>query len=397
MPSVRKRETAAGKSFYEISVSRGRGKSRLTKRWYVPEGWSQRAIDRELAAVAAEFERQCDTGEIISRSEQREKEAQEAAAAAQILTLRQYGERVFMPAKAVTMSENGRSVYQSELEKKIYPALGNVKMPEITPAQITALLLDQQSQGKAHSTVIKTYTVLHSLFKMAYMGDMIDRNPMDKVERPRPRKDEVKPTEPEAFTAAEVSQIMAAADQEPLKWRAMVHLLIDTGIRRGECCALRWENINFKTGAITIAGNLCYTKQKGVYLDTPKNGRARVVYAGVDTLAMLRHLRVEQAGKAISPYVFTQEESAEPMHPQSPTRYLHNFSRRYGIPDLHPHKLRHTFASLAITNGADVASVSEALGHSDKAVTLRMYTHADEQSIARAGQIVRDSIKKGGC
>lgn len=396
MPSVRKRETAAGKSFYEISVSRGRGKSRLTKRWYVPEGWSQRAIDRELAAVAAEFERQCDTGEIISRSEQREKEAQEAAAAAQILTLQQYGERVFMPAKAVTMSENGRAVYQSELDKKIYPTLGNVKMPEITPAQITALLLDQQSQGKAHSTVIKTYTVLHSLFKMAYMGDMIDRNPMDKVERPRPRKDEVKPTGPEAFTAAEVSQIMAAADQEPLKWRAMVHLLIDTGIRRGECCALRWENINFKTGAITIAGNLCYTKQKGVYLDTPKNGRARVVYAGVDTLAMLRHLRVEQAGKAISPYVFTQEESSEPMHPQSPTRYLSNFSRRYGIPDLHPHKLRHTFASLAITNGADVASVSEALGHSDKAVTLRMYTHADEQSIARAGQIVRDSIKKAG-
>lgn len=396
MPSARKRTTKAGLVFYEISVSRGRGRSRLTKRWYPPEGWSQKAIDRELAAVAAEFERQCDTGEIISRSEQREKEAQEAAAAAQILTLQQYGERVFMPAKAVTMSENGRAVYQSELDKKIYPTLGNVKMPEITPAQITALLLDQQSQGKAHSTVIKTYTVLHSLFKMAYMGDMIDRNPMDKVERPRPRKDEVKPTEPEAFTAAEVSQIMAAADQEPLKWRAMVHLLIDTGIRRGECCALRWENINFKTGAITIAGNLCYTKQKGVYLDTPKNGRARVVYAGVDTLAMLRHLRVEQAGKAISPYVFTQEESAEPMHPQSPTRYLHNFSRRYGIPDLHPHKLRHTFASLAITNGADVASVSEALGHSDKAVTLRMYTHADEQSIARAGQIVRDSIKKAG-
>lgn len=396
MPSTRRMTNKAGQTFYEISVSRGRGKSRLTRRWYVPEGWSQRAIDRELAAVAAEFERQCDTGEIISRSEQREKEAQEAAAAAQILTLQQYGERVFMPAKAVTMSENGRAVYQSELDKKIYPTLGNVKMPEITPAQITALLLDQQSQGKAHSTVIKTYTVLHSLFKMAYMGDMIDRNPMDKVERPRPRKDEVKPTEPEAFTAAEVSQIMAAADQEPLKWRAMVHLLIDTGIRRGECCALRWENINFKTGAITIAGNLCYTKQKGVYLDTPKNGRARVVYAGVDTLAMLRHLRVEQAGKAISPYVFTQEESAEPMHPQSPTRYLHNFSRRYGIPDLHPHKLRHTFASLAITNGADVASVSEALGHSDKAVTLRMYTHADEQSIARAGQIVRDSIKKAG-
>ena len=48
------------------------------------------------------------------------------------------------------------------------------------------------------------------------------------------------------------------------------------------------------------------------------------------------------------------------------------------------HELRHTFASIAITNGADVASVSEKLGHSDKAVTLRMYTHADQESIRRA-------------
>ena len=301
-----------------------------------------------------------------------------------------------MPAKAITMSENGRSVYQSELDKKIYPALGSTKMPEITPAQITALLLDQQNQGRAFATVVKTYTVLHSLFKMAYLGDMIDRNPMDKVERPKPRKGEIKPAEAEAYTPAEVQEILRAADQEPLKWRAMVYLLIDTGIRRGECCALRWENIDFKTGVITITGNLCYTKQKGVYLDTPKNGRARTVYAGPDTLALLRQLRVDQAGKAISHYVFTQEGSAEPMHPQSPTRYLHNFSRRYGIPGLHPHKLRHTFASIAITNGADVASVSQALGHSDKAVTLRMYTHASDESISRAAQIVRDSIKKAG-
>ena len=60
---------------------------------------------------------------------------------------------------------------------------------------------------------------------------------------------------------------------------------------------------------------------------------------------------------------------------------------------MHPHKLRHSFASIAITNGADVASVSEKLGHSDKAVTLRMYTHANEESIKRASQIFREALK----
>lgn len=396
MPSTRKLETKDGRVFYEISVSRGRGKSRLTRRWYPPDGWSRKAIERELSAVAAEFERQSDAGEVISRSEQKERDAQSVAEAARILTFRQYGERVFMPSKAVTMSENSRSNYQGYLNKKIYPALGELKLPEITPAQITALLLDIQAEGKAHSTVIKVYTILHSFFKMAYLGDIIDRNPMDKVERPKPRKEEVKTESPQAYTPAEVQALFQALDGEPLKWRALVHLLIDTGIRRGECCALRWQDVDFATGSITVSGNLCYTATRGVYLDTPKNGRTRTVYAGTATLALLRQLRGQQARKAISAYIFTQETGPEPMHPQSPTRYLKKLSERCGVPDLHPHKLRHTFASIAITNGADVASVSEALGHSDKAVTLRMYTHASEESISQAAQIVREAIEKAG-
>ncbi len=72
---------------------------------------------------------------------------------------------------------------------------------------------------------------------------------------------------------------------------------------------------------------------------------------------------------------------------------MKRFAQRYGIEGLHPHKLRHSFASVAITNGADVASVSEKLGHSDKAVTLRMYTHADEESIKRAGDIFRNALE----
>lgn len=396
MPSTRKMTTKSGKVFYEISVSRGRGKSRLTRRWYAPEGWSKKAIERELAAVSAEFERQCDAGEVISRAEQREKASQEAMEAAKILTLRQYGERVFMPAKTVTLSENARENYQSNLDKKIYPAIGDLKMPEITPAQISALLLDFQAQGKAHATVMKLYTILHSLFKMAYLGDMIERNPMDKVERPKPRKDEVKTSEPSAYTAEEVRKLLDVLETEPLKWRALVRLLIDTGIRRGECCALKWQNVDLKTGEIRIAGNLCYTTAKGVYMDTPKSGRERIVYAGADTIALLRRLRAEQASKAVSAYVFTRESDPEPMHPQSSTRYLRNLSARCGLPDLHPHKLRHTFASIAITNGADVASVSEALGHSDKAVTLRMYTHANAESVKRAAEITREAIKKAG-
>lgn len=394
MASPRLKTTKDGKRFYEIRVSRGRGKSYLTKRWYVPDGWSKKAIDRELAKVSAEFERQAKAGEVISREEQKEKDLQAKREAAKIQTLRLYGESVFMPTKAVTMSENGRSTYQGNLDHWIYPALGDLKMPDITPANIEALLLDMQAQGKAISTVIKVYTILHSLFKMAYGKDIIERNPMDKVDRPKARKDELRGQEADSYTIDEVQRIFSALEQEPLKWRTMLHLLIDTGIRRGECCGLQWKNIDFKANTITISGNLCYTPQKGIYLDTPKSGRIRTIDVDPNVIELLRQLRVEQSNKAISLWVFTQENSPEPMHPQSPTRYLKKFSERCGIPGLHPHALRHTFASIAITNGADVASVSEKLGHSDKAVTLRMYTHADQESMKRASQIFREALKK---
>ena len=394
MASTRKLNTKDGTTFYEIIVSRGRGRSQLSTRWYPPKGWSQKSIERELAKTAAEFERKVKAGEILSREEEREQERQNALEAAQIKTLKQYGEAVFMPSLAVRCAENTRSSYQSNLNNWIYPALGDLKIPDITAAQISALLLSMQSQGRSHGTVIKIYTVLQAIFKMAYLADVIDRNPMDKVQRPKPRKDEIKSTEAEAYTAEEIRHIIASLDNEPLKWRTMVHVLIDTGIRRGECCGLQWKDVDFKAGTITIRGNLCYTPDNGVYLDTPKNGRYRTIDVDPDVMALLQQLRLTQARSIMSPYVFTQEGSAEPMHPQTPTRYLKNFEKKYGISHLHPHKLRHSFASIAITNGADIASVSEKLGHTDKAVTLRMYTHADQESMKRAGQIFRNAIKQ---
>ena len=396
MASTRKRTTKDGQIFYEIRVSRGRGKSYPTSRWYPPDGWSQKAIDRALAKEASEFERRCHEGEVVSRAEQKENSLQQMREAAKIQTLKKFGEEVFMPAKAVTMSENGRYAYQGNLDHWIYPALGKLNMPDITPANISALLLSMQSQGKAHATCVKVYTILHSLFKMAYMTDVVPIDPMDKVERPKPRKNELKDADVEAYTVEEVQLIFTALEREPLKWRVLLRLLIDTGIRRGECCGLRWQNIDFKANTITIAGNLCYTPQKGIYLDTPKSGKVRTIDVEPEIISLLRQLRQEQASHAISTYVFTQPNSPEPMHPQSPAKYMQKFSKKYGVPNLHPHKLRHTFASIAITNGADVASVSEKLGHSDKAVTLRMYTHADQESMKRASQIFRNALKKAG-
>ena len=145
----------------------------------------------------------------------------------------------------------------------------------------------------------------------------------------------------EKATTDEVQRIFTALEHEPLKWRALMRLLIDTGIRRGECCGLQWKDIDAKAGTITIRGNLCYTPQKGIYLDTPKSGKVRTIDVDPEIIGLPQQLRLEQTSHAISTYVFTQQNSPEPMHPQSPARYMQKFSKKYDVPGLHPHKLRH--------------------------------------------------------
>ena len=101
--------TKAGAPFYEIRVHISRDRPTLTKRWYVPEGWSKRAIERELARVSAEFERSCAAGEVLSVQERKREAAQAAAEAAKIQTFKQYGEQVFMPTKRINCAEKTRA------------------------------------------------------------------------------------------------------------------------------------------------------------------------------------------------------------------------------------------------------------------------------------------------
>ena len=394
MASINLMETKDGRRFFLIRVSRGMGHSFYQKRWYWPDGWARKTAEREARKVAAEFERACAAGEILNRDQAKEKAALETAEAAKLKTVRQYAEGVFMPTKEATLTENSRSTYQMFMDRHILPTIGDLLLVDVTPAIIQKLLLDFQKSGKAHATAVKLYNILNGLFSMAFMDDSIPISPMLKVKRPAPRKDEAPPAEcSKAMTVQELRFLLSRIAQEPLKWRAYITLSADSGARRGELCGLQWTDIEWKSGSITIRRNLQYTSQKGVYIASPKNGKVRLVDVGQETLTLLRQLRADQSASCMSKWVFTQDGTPEPMHPQTPTRYFHTLGKRYGIEDFHPHKLRHTSASIAITNGADVVSVSERLGHSDTAVTLRMYAHANEESIRRAGQIVRDALK----
>ncbi|MCC8078633.1 MAG: site-specific integrase [Oscillospiraceae bacterium] len=375
---------------YIVTVSAGRGR-KVKRNWHPQEGWSRKTTERELQKFAADLENQLESGALQTRSERLAAEAAAKAEAAKIKTLAQYANGVFMPAKSVVISENSRAGYQRFLDNHILPVLGDFALPEISSAMITKLLLDFQ-KSHAHASCVKLYNILNGVFSMAFLDESIQQNPMLRVQRPKPRKDE-QAKEQTAYTAEETRYILQCLENEPLQWRCYVNLLLDSGARRGEICALEWSDIDFKGGTITISKNLQYTSAAGVYIDTPKSGKSRIVDIGDTTLNLLRALRRQQAAECISKFVFTQHGSAEVMHPQTPTRYFQKFGKRYGIEDFHPHKLRHTSASLALTNGADVVSTSERLGHADTSITLKMYAHSNPEAVRNVGDIVRNVLK----
>lgn len=394
MASTKLMHTKDGRPFFKVVVTPERGKQYST-RFYPEPQWSKKTTERQLARFAADFENKCKNGEVENRSDKREKARQEELERAKLRTVTQYYENVYLPTKKLNASKKTIADYSDYFRLHILPFFGDYLLTEITPAMIQKRLLDFGTDH-AHSSTIKFYAILNNFFDMAFMDDSIKVNPMLKIKRPKENKDDRKTPECEkSLTVEQVRHIFDCLEQEPLKWQTYITLCADTGCRRCELVALQWSDIDFASGEISINKNVGYTKETGEYIGTPKNGKTRIVDIGEDTLQLLRLLKREQIEHSIlTQWVFTQDGCAERMFFNTPTGYFKKFGKSCDIDNFHPHLLRHTSATLSILNGADVASVSARLGHADISTTLRMYTHANQEAIRKAGDIFRDALKK---
>ena len=386
-----------GKRCFRITVSRGHGVKPFSKIWYPSDEWSEKTVQRKLKQAAFEFESECRNKQnTVNSADNNAKTGSQVIGIGneEKITVKKYTSETFMPLKEMSISENTRYTYQMFLDKHILPVIGDRCLADITPPLINSLLINFQREGYSYGSTIKLYNILNGIFKMAYFDYTIESKPMERVQRPAcPRTELSVPESQKALTVEQLRYCLSCLEKISLKWKTYITLCADTGCRRGELCGLQWQDINWHESTITIRRNLQYTKDKGVYVEPTKNGKERVVDIGEDSLLLLKKIYDKQKKTYPSEWVFTQKKSSEPIHPQSPTKYFENFGKRNSISNFHPHLLRHTSASVAITSGADVASVSARLGHSDSSVTLRMYTHANTDSIRKAGQTVRDALK----
>ena len=400
-----------GTRVYEIRVSRGRdpvtGKqlTPYSMTWTIPENYSDKKAEREASKIEGEFIAKCKAGEILTKQEEMQRRRDEAEQAErdklEQASKPTYNEYVALYLRRFEAGHAPGTVvsYREALERagKVF---GKYKLEDITKGMMRQYITDlQDSSGLKYNTYNRHFTILRLLFESAAEDGTLVESPMRDLKRPRKSKDEklAEGADVKAFDEAEVKQILNHLNQEPLMWKALVIFMLDSGCRRGEVAGLKWENVNLSTGEVTICNNLQYTKEKGVYVTTPKSGKSRTIFLTKPALAVMKEWKREQAlarfrnAIPISGYCF-EGRDGKGMNPSAISSYFNKLGKTYNIPHFHPHALRHTMATISIANGADIVSVSKKLGHSNTSITLNVYSHANEEAQRRANEILESAI-----
>ena len=289
-------------------------------------------------------------------------------------------DNIWMPLEIEGSDRKPRTVaaYKAHL-KILKPFFQGMVLQEITSIDIQKYLryLRKEYEGKhgiglTPKTVHHHYNMLLLIFGYARKNKLIKENPMDDIKAPKKEKKPV-----DAFTKEQAQQFLQSLDGEEPEFRCMMLLLLTTGLRRGELCGLQWRDFDFQEGTVSVNRNVTYTSKVGVTLGTPKTAN------GYRTIPVIPSVLEEISafrGKAQNEEAFVFSSKDDPLAPRSPdavTRRLKRFVVRYNLPDMSPHDLRHSCATLLLANGADIKSVQMILGHADASTTLDFYVRSD--------------------
>lgn len=158
-----------------------------------------------------------------------------------------------------------------------------------------------------------------------------------------------------------------------------IYICLCAGLRVGEVCALKWEDVDFKAGTIRVCKTLqrIYVKEghphTEVMIGTPKSRSSiREVPIARDLMNMIKPLRNTINGNC---YVLTN--TFKPTEPRTCRNHYKALLKRLGIPYMKFHTLRHTFATRCVESRCDYKTVSALLGHADIRTTLNLYVHPD--------------------
>ena len=283
-----------------------------------------------------------------------------------------------------------KSTYTNSLytyKKYISPYVGDYIFATVDKTVLNSWLTKLYQLGLAQSTIHSAYARLKKVYNYFYNNGELLKDPFKGVKMPK--KGEPKITH---LTNKQMDDVLTAVykDFEP-KEPMYVGILLAfyAGLRRGEICGLRWNDIDFYKHTLTVrsAVGVSYGSN-GDYTKSPKNKSSN------RTFPMLPQL--EEALKRRKALIFPLDswfvigDREEFMRPQQYNRLFREFVERNNLVDAYgkkivPHGLRHNFATVGISGGIDIASLALMMGHASRAMTLDTYGDANADALKVAG------------
>lgn len=398
---------------YRIRVSLGfdaNGKQIQKTCTYKPQSTTPKAIEKEVQQFANDWEKRIREGKFFD---------------GESMTFKEVAEQWFEKYEKNVLSIGQQEKYLRYLETKVYPTIANLKISSIKPIHIQNIVDDMNSKGYSAQYIRRVYVAVCGVFNYAYRLEIIDRNPIDRIKLPPlKKKDEL-----HYFTLEQAKEFLHALDMEytftykehtshqritkkeqsiseytqvkkvPLQFKVLFNLAIKGGFRIGEILALTWNDIDFESNVIHIRHNTGRSN-KGQYIKEPKTITSiRDVKMPQSCFDLLKdwykeekHLAHEMGtawqgkhGKKFNDtFIFIQNDGKQ-MNIDTPYQRFKTIIKNYNatiedddkkLPEIRLHDLRHTSATLLLSENVDIETVSQRLGHSKASITLDVYGHA---------------------
>lgn len=407
---------------YQITVSMGRdiyGKKLIETTTFSPDpALTPKKRQKAVEEFARQFEADVKNGIALDGRK---------------ITLKDFTDRWLVEYAAQKLQPKTVENYKAELNDKILPVLGHLKLSELRPATLNAAFVamtkdgsrrDGKPGGYSRATIKKTQDVLSSVLRTAVEWEIIEKNPMDKVRS----VGECAAEKVEFFTPEQAATFLdyiekpykvktkghkrtddtgidyTVGDYErtkeiPEQVRVLFNLAIYAGLRKGELLALEWSDIDFENDTVTVS-KACSVVAGQQITKEPKTKTSRrtvaIPHFLTQRIKAMKHERLKYR-LSVGDYwqgaewLFIQDNGKQ-MSYSTPYSAFQDTISRYNadkkpdkqLPAIPFHGLRHTSATLLIASKQDVRTVSARLGHAQASTTMNIYAHALQETDRKA-------------